>query len=152
MRKESGHLRAQQWARLRFAVVGPLLASPPARGELRAEIERLAQRLWQHPLTGAPLTLGFSTIERWLAKARAAQRDPMAALRQQVRKDAGAQPSLNPALCTLIGSQYHEHPSWTVKLHVDNLAVRVAADAALGPMPSYQTVRRCQRSPESAVF
>ncbi len=36
-------------ARLRFAVVGPLLASPPARGELRAEIERRAQRTWQHP-------------------------------------------------------------------------------------------------------
>lgn len=145
MSDESGHPRAQQWARLRFAVVGPLLASPPAPGELRAEIERLAQRRWQHPITGAPLTLGFSTIERWLYTARAARRDPVAALRQQVRKDAGAQPSLSLALRELIRRQYQEHPGWTVKLHVDNLAVRVDADATLGSMPSYQTVRRFMR-------
>ena len=32
----------QPWAQLHFSVVGQLLASPPKRGELRAEIEKLA--------------------------------------------------------------------------------------------------------------
>ena len=34
----------ERWAHFRFAVVGELLAAPPARGRLRAELERLAAR------------------------------------------------------------------------------------------------------------
>lgn len=36
---ESGRDR---WARLRFAIIGRLLAAPPARGTLRAALGRLA--------------------------------------------------------------------------------------------------------------
>jgi hypothetical protein len=32
----------QRWAHLRFSIVGPLLAAPPERGELEAELEKLA--------------------------------------------------------------------------------------------------------------
>jgi hypothetical protein len=37
----------ERWAHLRFSVIGQLLAAPPPKGELRAEIEALAsaQRL-----------------------------------------------------------------------------------------------------------
>ena len=28
------------WARLRFAIIGPLLAAPPPRGQLRGELAR----------------------------------------------------------------------------------------------------------------
>jgi putative transposase len=41
----------QRWAHLRFSIVGPLLAAPPARGELQAELERLAAKEWLHPKT-----------------------------------------------------------------------------------------------------
>ena len=41
--------KADRWARLRFSVVGPLLASPPPAGQLRAELERLARKHWRHP-------------------------------------------------------------------------------------------------------
>ena len=44
---------AQRWAQLRFAVVGPLLAAPPAHGALQAELEKLAARRWRHPTSGA---------------------------------------------------------------------------------------------------
>ena len=36
----------ERWAHLRFGVVGGLLASPPAAGELRAELLRLAEKPW----------------------------------------------------------------------------------------------------------
>ncbi len=108
------------WARLRFAVVGPLLASPPRRGELQEEIARLAETSWQHPRTGEPVRFGRSTIERWLAAARAS-RDPLAALGRAVRRDVGAQPSVSLALRQLVRQQYEEHPGWTVRLHHDNL-------------------------------
>ena len=42
----------ERWAHLRFSVVGQLLAAPPAKGELKAAIEGLAGRTWQHPTTG----------------------------------------------------------------------------------------------------
>lgn len=129
------------WARLRFAIVGPLLASPPGRGELHEEIARLAARAWRHPRTGAPVRFGRSTIERWLYAARAS-RDPVAALGRAVRADAGRHPSVSLELRQLVRQQYEEHPSWTVQLHYDNLRVRLGARAAGGTLPSYQSLRR----------
>ena len=46
MNSNDGGERRDRWARLRFAVVGPLLASPAPAGQLRAELERLAEREW----------------------------------------------------------------------------------------------------------
>jgi hypothetical protein len=53
------------WARLRFAIIGPLLADPPPPGELGARLKALAARDWRHPVTGLPLRFGFGTLERW---------------------------------------------------------------------------------------
>ena len=39
----------ERWARLRFAIVGPLLAAPPAPGQLHAVLLELSARYWQHP-------------------------------------------------------------------------------------------------------
>jgi len=48
----------RQWALFRFQVVGQLLAAPPrVRGELRQEIDKLAERSWSHPITKVPLTV-----------------------------------------------------------------------------------------------
>ena len=39
------------WARLRFAIVGPLLAAPPAPGELYRALRALSATTWRHPRT-----------------------------------------------------------------------------------------------------
>ena len=83
---------------MRFAVVGQLLAAPPPKGELRAELERLAAREWPHPITGLPVRFGVSTLERWLHKARKENRDPVRVLRRKVRTDLGAQGSMSLAI------------------------------------------------------
>ena len=139
----SVHLR---WALLRFAVIGHLLASPPRRGALGEEIEALAARAWEHPVSGDPAHFAFSTIERWYYQARRADRDPVSALRKKVRKDHGTRPAISPALCQRVLEQYAAHASWSCQLHHDNLDVLVAADAALGTMPSYATLRRYMKS------
>ena len=54
-----------RWARLRFSIIGPLLAAPADRGELRAALVALSAKTWRHPVTGMPLAVGLSTIERW---------------------------------------------------------------------------------------
>ncbi|MEJ2325992.1 MAG: IS481 family transposase, partial [Chromatiaceae bacterium] len=109
------------WARLRFAIIGPLLADPPPPGDLGARLKALAAKDWRHPVTGLPLRFGFATLERWYYLARDAQ-DPVAALRRRRRRDAGEQRRLTPRLIEALRAQYREHPGWTVLLHYDNLA------------------------------
>ena len=129
------------WARLRFAIIGPLLADPPPPGDLGVRLKALAAKDWRHPVTGLPLRFGFATLERWYYLARDAQ-DPVAALRRRRRRDAGQQRGLNPQLIEVVRAQYRDHPGWTVQLHYDNLAALVDEDERLGPLPSYATVRR----------
>lgn len=135
-----------RWARLRFMIIGPLLAAPPAPGALQAELAQLAARQWRHPVTGDAVQFGLSTIERWFYAAKNARTDPVGALRRQVRKDAGAQRSLTPALVAALHAQYQVHPRWSAQLHYDNLAAQVDNDRALGPLPSYASVRRYLRA------
>jgi len=132
------------WARLRFAVVGPLLSSPPEGRQLQLALRELAQREWTHPGRGTPVRFGVSTIERWYYLARNAT-DPVNALRRRVRLDKGRTKVLPVQITTLIRAQHREHPGWSTQLHHDNLAVLVKADPTLGAMPSYSTLRRYRR-------
>ena len=146
MSSKDGGGDRDRWARLRFAIVGPLLASPPPAGQLRAELERLSQRNWEHPSGQGPVRFAVSTIERWYYQARAEQRDPVKALRRQPRADAGRERAMSAALIAALREQYRAHPSWSAQLHYENLAVLAEADPALGPMPSYATLTRAMRN------
>jgi putative transposase len=134
------------WAHFRFSVVGSLLSAPPAHGELKAALEALAQRTWQHPITAEPARFSVKTIERWYYQARRSPGDPVGALRKAVRKDAGRQVALGAAFIQRLLEQYQQHPQWSVRLHVDNLRVQVEDDPRLGPMPGYSTVTRFMRA------
>jgi len=131
-----------RWARLRFAIVGPVLAAPPRRGALHAALERLAAQSWRHPITRSAISFAFPTIERWYYAARHATRDPGGVLRHRRRKDAGQQRALSARLQLVLQDQYQAHRSWSYQLHLDNLAVLIAEDPTLGPRPSYSTLRR----------
>lgn len=129
------------WARFRFSVVGSLWSAPPARGELQSAIASLAAKTWTHPVTGREVRFAAKTIECWLYRVRREQDDPVGVLRRAVRKDCG-KISLKPALVERLANQHHDYPHWTYQLHYDNLKARVKADAELGPLQSYSTVRR----------
>ncbi len=128
-----------RWARLRFSIIGPLLAAPPAAGELRAALASLAATAWRHPVSGLDVRFGASTIERWYYAARAAA-DPVATLRNRLRGNIGRFPSLSPKAVETLATQYREHPGWTAQLHFDNLRAALAGGEV--PLASYQTVRR----------
>ena len=53
-----------RWARLRFLVIGPLLAAPPGPGQLNGALNALAAKTWRHPVTGLDVRFGASTLER----------------------------------------------------------------------------------------
>ena len=139
---EGSGRRHDQWAHLRFAVVGALLAAPPKKGDLHTALTALAERTWQHPTRGEPVRFARSTVERWYYHARHATVDPVGRLRRRLRCDAGQQPSVGDPMRHALRAQYDAHRSWSYQLHFDNLRALVTADAALGPLPSYSTVRR----------
>ena len=112
--KESVHLR---WARLRFSIIGPLLASPPAPGMLQAQLSELAAKTYRHPVTGEPVGFGTSTIERWYYQAKNHQDDPVTALARKTPSHAGTHPSISVALEQALNAQYRHHTSWSYQLH-----------------------------------
>jgi transposase InsO family protein len=132
-----------RWARLRFAIVGPLLAAPPPPGALRSALQELAKRSWQHPTSALPVQFGLSTLERWYYAARRAQMDPVAALRTAIRADAGRRRAVTQAVIDALEAQYQAHPGWSCQLHYDNLAAALAPAVSL---PSYTTVRRLMKA------
>jgi hypothetical protein len=62
MSDEHHYRDPDRWARLRFSIIGPLLAAPPAPGELHAALTELAEKSWRHPITAAPIHFGVSTL------------------------------------------------------------------------------------------
>ena len=131
---------AQQWATLRFVIIGRLLCEPPKRGELQKALAKLASRPWMLP-DGTRRTFGFSTIERWYYEASKSQQ-PAEALRRRVRSDVGAERVMSKALLDELAAQYRVYPSWSYRLHADNLVALVEEQPELGQVPSYTTVRR----------
>ena len=132
----------ERWAHLRFSVVGPLLASPSTRGQLRERLRALADQSWRHPISGQWVHFGVSTIERWYYRALRAKQDPVGALRRQVREDAGRFTAMSCALGEKLVTQYRAHPQWSYQLQADNLAAIVMKEPALGLCPGYACVRR----------
>jgi transposase InsO family protein len=147
MEKEPQNIRShERWAHFRFSVIGPLLAAPPARGQLQDQLKELAAKKWRHPISGQWISLGRSTLERWYYKALHAKDGPVEVLKRKIRSDQGTHPALGPKLTELLAAQYRQHPSWSYQLHFDNLAVLVEQQADLGPMPSYISVLRYMKS------
>jgi putative transposase len=138
--------REERWAHFRFSVIGPLLAAPPERGELKQELELLAQKKWRHPITAQGVQFGLSTIERWYYLALGEPKDPVGVLGRKIRQDYGTHPSLSMEVRGVVLEQYRKHPSWSYQLHADNLSVLVEQDPKLGAMPSYPSLRRFMKA------
>ena len=138
-------LLRDRWARLRFAVVGTLLMAPPKCGELKAALKELSMRSWEHPRTKELVRFGYSTIEKWLHKARRTD-DPVRALRERPRGTAGRTKRLTPEAIEALRTLYYANTNWSAKLLADNLRTVMAEQEPDGPAPSYHTVRRYLRA------
>jgi transposase InsO family protein len=109
---------------------------------LKARLGQLAGREWRHPITEKPVTVAFSTIERWYYRALNERKDPVGKLRRKVRSDSGQQRRMNDRYRAAIRAQYRAHPGWSYRLHADNLKALERANPDWGPAPSYDSVRR----------
>ncbi len=140
--KETVTSARQRWARLRFCVIGRLLAAPPESGELASILKELSKKTWQHPTTGEPIQFAVPTIARWYYTARRQSENPVQSLERKVHAQAGQHPSMSESLRELVRQQYKDHPTWSYQLHYDNLIAEVKQRSMVGPLPSYPTLRR----------
>jgi len=138
--------RVQRWAEFRFSIVGRLLSGPLPRGELEEALRELSNSSWCHPITGEPVRYGFSTIQRWYYRCLKDSGSPVAVLSQKLRKDKGRSRKLDERLKERIEAQYRQHPSWSYRLHTDNIRAASEADYRAEELPSYATVRRYMQS------
>jgi putative transposase len=136
----------ERLAQLRFSVIGALLASPPPKGKLQAELKKLAAKQWRHPITGELVRFGYSTVERWYYKSVKERHDPVGALRRKLPGIAGRQISISDAVRQALLSQYAAYQSWSVRLQYDNLVALAEKQPELRPVPSYSTIRRFFRA------
>lgn len=90
-------------------------------------------------MTGADITFGASTLERWYYAALHAN-DPVAVLRDRLRGDGKRFTCMTAPITEALRTQYREHPGWTVQLHVDNLRAAFTDSAVY--VPSYPSIRR----------
>jgi transposase InsO family protein len=133
-KKEVANIQ-EQWARLRFSIIGPLLASPP--DHLAMAITELANKEWMHPTQSKMVKFAYSTIERWYYQSLRSS-NPIDILSRRIRSDVGSNRALCAELSTKLHQQYQSYPNWSYLLHAQNLAILVRPN----PAPSYQTVRR----------
>jgi len=132
----------KSWSHLRFSIIGPLLARPPKRGDLKKELEVLASRRYPHPTQkDSRVTFGVSTIERWYYQALESD-DPVSALGRKARADAGTRRAVSKDLVRVLHDQHRQFPHWSYQLHADNLAAFLDQHPELGEAPSYSSVRR----------
>jgi putative transposase len=127
-----------RWARLRFAIIGPLLAAPPAAGELHE-----ALTCWP-PRPGVIRSPG-STCASASRRSSAGctpqkSRRSGAALRNQVRRDIGRFPSLS---AEAVAGADHAIPRITRAGPRSCTTTTCASRSRRGPKcPSYPSVRR----------
>ncbi len=121
--------------------MGGLLANPPEKGELKAELENPAKKRYRHPNKDRWVTFGVSIIERWYYTALGTD-DPIPAPSRKKRADAGVNRAMNSQLPAGLGRQYKSWPQWSCKLHADNLKAPIMERPWLGNIPSYSTVPR----------
>ncbi len=145
MNREEAH-KARKWAELRFATIGELLASPPEKGDLYAALKEMAEKEWQHPISGKKFKVSVPTQERWYYRAKNANHDMVSALVPKKRSDTGTLGALPERWLEVLNPQYKAHKRWTWQLHYDNLVAWIKKSEPTAKPPSYSTVRRYMKS------
>lgn len=98
-----------RWARLRFQIIGQLLAAPPEAGDLAARIAELSARSRRNPTTGEVVRFSAKAIDRWFYATRGKD-EPIRALERKVPKHAGSHQSVSAAVAVEIARLRRDHP------------------------------------------
>ena len=150
MEKEHQNLRShERWAHFRFSVIGPLLAAPPARGQLQKQLKELGgQKVAAPDFRPMGRCSAFRPSSAGITKRSAPRPVRWKCSSAKSAPTTGTHPSVGPKLIELLAEQHRQHPSWSYQLHFDNLVgAGGASNPRLGPMPSYVSLLRYMKEP-----
>ena len=129
-----------RWARLRFQILGPLLAAPAETASSRRASTRSPGG---HGDTRPPAKPSTSPSRRWSAGGTSpAGGRPARRARAQDPRPRGHPSELGLAIEEASFRSIGDHPRWSYQLHHDNVVALVRQDPTLGPVASYGTVCR----------
>lgn len=132
-------------AEFRFSVIGQLLSCPPDFGTLRKELKRLSEITWSNS-DGTKRKFSASTIERWYYLAKKNKdKSPFDNLKKMKRSDYKKVRKLTKEIIDLIDSSIKKNPSWSMKLHWENICL-ILKNNKKNYFPSYTTIKRYLRS------
>jgi transposase InsO family protein len=141
-KKRDQHSTVIRKAEFRFTVVGSLLSSPPEFGNLKKELEMLANKPWQDLVNQKVMRLTVPTIERWYYKARRERLSPIHALENKLRMDLGSSRAMPEELIQKWKVFYDQHPHWSLSLLYDNFKAFAEQQNPPLDISSYSTLRR----------
>ncbi len=130
------------WAQFRLAVIGELLCSPPERGQLKKKLRALGEKIWLNPITGEPLRISSTSIERWFYRARKHHQNPIESLADKTRADWGISRNMDACLAESWNELYQKHPCWSYTLLYDNFIALMKTRDPSAKVPSYSTMHR----------
>lgn len=125
-------------AQFRFFVLGELLHKSFEPGGVTQKVKELSQREWFHPEKPGVFKISERTLWQWYKAAKKNPHDRLAHLGRKTRSDKGKTWAVRPEHYDWLKNSYKVWPSWSWKLHADNL-VRVPG---LDPFPSYSSLVR----------
>jgi len=128
--------RAEQIARFRASVIGPLMCRDLGRRELAASLRALSHQRYRLPDADTTRTFAVSTLERWYYAYR---KGGFEALRPRPRSDRGYAKELSARTRELLLDIRREHPSASVPLILRTLETEGRLDKGAVSAP---TVRR----------
>jgi transposase InsO family protein len=111
---------AEAVALCRAGIIGALTLRALDRGELAAELRKLAERAYRMPGRRATKRFGISTLERWYYAYR---RGGLEALRPDARSDRGRARELTPEQRELLLDIRREHPTASAALILRTLVL-----------------------------
>ena len=111
-----------RWARLRFSIIGPLLAVAARRRRAQARIDGARRAFVATPDDGRVACASRSRRSSAGTTRRAAQADPIRALAAQSPETRRHPPErVGRARRGRSAQQHQDHPRWSYQLHYDNL-------------------------------
>ncbi len=102
---------SQKLAEFRFSIIGNLLSSPPKKGKLKKEFQRLATKMWENPITNEQISFHWQTIERWYYDTKNDQLNSIDVLRTKTRLDKGLSRILTEEVKKIIRDRYSKYKS-----------------------------------------
>lgn len=110
---------SEREALFRFQIIAPLINETPAKGELKKNIQKIVDRIYEHPKRGHQ-KFAFKTVEEWYYRYK---KYGLSGIEKRTRSDQGRIRSISEEIGELILRMKKENPRRSVKMILRELTL-----------------------------